>query len=135
MKKVLAIIAVVVVIGAIVGIVVANRKPNNSTASSTSSQSQTKTSSATKPASANSITISNFAFGPAAMTVKAGTTVTWTNQDSVAHTVVETDSLAGPNSQPLDQGKSYSFKFATAGTYHYHCSIHPDMVGTVTVTN
>jgi plastocyanin len=74
------------------------------------------------------------AFSPANITVKTGAKVTWTNDDSVAHTVVENDSQTGPKSGDIMPGKSYSFTFTKAGTYHYHCTIHPNMIGTVTVT-
>ena len=98
-----------------------------STASQESGNSQT-------PVATSSVTIKDFAFSPADITVKKGTTVTWTNMDSAAHTVTETDSKKGPSSGNLASGKSYSFTFDTAGTYAYHCAIHPNMVGTVTVT-
>ncbi|HEY6736422.1 MAG TPA: cupredoxin family copper-binding protein [Candidatus Saccharimonadia bacterium] len=78
--------------------------------------------------------IKDMAFSPAGLTVKAGTTVTWKNEDSVSHNVVETDGQAGPSSGTLANGQTYSFAFSTPGTYHYHCSIHPSMTGTVTVT-
>lgn len=83
----------------------------------------------------SSVKIQNFAFSPSAITVKKGTTVTWTNEDSAGHTVTETDSQSGPSSSTLSQGKSYSFTFNTVGTFHYDCTIHPYMTGTVTVTN
>ncbi len=82
--------------------------------------------------SSTSVTISNFAFVPATLTVKVGTTVTWTNQDTVAHTVA---SDAGDwISSNLAQGQSYTHTFDTAGTFTYHCSIHPNMKGTIVVT-
>lgn len=82
----------------------------------------------------SSVTIDNFAFSPASITVKKGTTVTWTNKDSATHTVTENDGQNGPDSGDLANSKSYSFTYNTAGTFKYHCSIHPDMLGTVTVT-
>ena len=91
-------------------------------------------SSQSTPAATSAVTISNFAFSPANITVKAGTKVTWTNADTAGHTVTETDSTAGPKSSTLSKGQSYSFTFTTPGTYHYDCSIHPYMTGTVTVT-
>jgi len=78
--------------------------------------------------------IKDFAFNPASLTVKKSTSVTWTNQDSSNHTVTETDGQTGPGSGSLGQGQTYSFTFNTAGTFHYKCSIHPSMTGTVTVT-
>lgn len=81
------------------------------------------------------ITIKSFSFGPASLTVKQGTTVTWTNQDSADHSVIS-DSGSGVslNSALLAQGDQYSFTFTTAGTFAYHCGVHPDMHGTVVVT-
>ena len=78
------------------------------------------------------VTIKDFAFSPATIKVKAGTTVTWTNQDSTQHTVT-VDSGVGPRSQPLDNGDSYSYTFAQSGTYTYKCTFHPNMTGKVIV--
>jgi plastocyanin len=82
----------------------------------------------------NAITIKNFAFSPASLTVKSGTTVTWTNQDSVPHIVAsDTGSPAAFTSDSLSTGDSYTFTFTQAGEYTYHCSIHPSMKGTIVV--
>jgi plastocyanin len=83
-------------------------------------------------AGAPAVTIQNFAFNPAALTVKVGTEVTWTNQDSTAHTV--TFNTGGATSDNLAQSATYKQTFATAGTFPYHCKIHSTMTGTVTVT-
>jgi plastocyanin len=84
------------------------------------------------PVAAISVAIKNFAFSPQAITVKAGTEVTWTNDDADAHTVTfdadHTGSLAFQN------GESYRHTFSTPGIYRYHCSIHPYMVGEVIVS-
>jgi amicyanin len=81
----------------------------------------------------DSVSISNFAFGPAVVTVKAGTTVTWTNKDEEPHTV--TFSQLGTKSPNLTgAANTYSRSFGTPGSYDYHCSIHPFMHGTVVVT-
>jgi plastocyanin len=79
----------------------------------------------------NSVTIMNFAFSPATLTVKTGTKVTWTNNDTVTHTV--TDDQGAFNSGSLDPGSSFSFKFTKAGTYSYHCNIHHSMTATIVV--
>jgi plastocyanin len=78
------------------------------------------------------IKIANFDFGPAAITVPVGTSVTWTNNDDDAHSVVADNKAF--RSAPLDTGEHYSFTFATAGTYGYHCGLHPQMHGKVVVT-
>jgi amicyanin len=86
----------------------------------------------TAPAAApGKVSIANFAFDPAALTVKSGSTVTWTNNDVVAHTVTFTDVA---NSPTLNRGDKFSRTFTKAGTYSYICSIHPFMHGTVVVT-
>jgi plastocyanin len=78
------------------------------------------------------VQISGYAFNPDNVTVHVGDTITWTNQDSVAHTV--TSANGGPlNSGPLNQGQSYSYQFTSPGTYSYYCAFHPNMLGTVTV--
>jgi len=86
----------------------------------------------TSTSQASSVSISNFAFSPTSLTVKKGTTVTWTNNDSVPHTV--TGDNGGPSSGSISSGTSYSYTFTTTGTFAYHCTIHPSMHGTVVVT-
>ena len=78
------------------------------------------------------IDIANFAFSPASVTIEAGTTVTWTNSDSVTHNA--TDNGGAFASGDLATGQSYSFTFDTEGTYNYMCTIHPQMTGTIVVT-
>ena len=63
--------------------------------------------------------------------LKAGTTVTWKNEDDIPHTVVSTTKAF--RSKALDTDDSFSFTFTTPGTYEYFCSLHPHMVGTVVV--
>ncbi len=78
-----------------------------------------------------SISIANFAFSPATLTVSVGTTVTWTNSDAVAHTATS-DSNAW-NTPLIESGRSASVKFDQAGTFTYHCAVHPDMMATIIV--
>ncbi len=78
------------------------------------------------------VSIHNFSFNPATITVKRGTAVTWKNNDSTGHTITA-DGTNGPASGVVDPGTTYSFTFDTAGTFTYHCSIHPSMRGTVIV--
>ena len=137
MKKV-AIGFVIVAILAVAGIVIAmNRSSNKSNSSNTNSTQTTSNqqSQSSTPVAINSVTVSNFTFSPADITVKKGTTVTWANQDSVVHKVQETDGQTGPDGSALDPGKSYSFTYNTTGTYKYHCAIHTEMTGSVTVTD
>ena len=77
------------------------------------------------------VSIDNFTFGPQTLTVKAGTTVTWVNLDDEPHTVFSDAGLF--RSSALDTQERFSFKFEKAGTYHYLCTIHPRMLGTVVV--
>jgi plastocyanin len=85
----------------------------------------------TPAAAANAVTIAGSAFSPASITVKVGDAVTWTNNDSVSHTVTADDnSFASSN---LANGAAFSFTFTKAGSFPYHCSIHPSMTGTVVV--
>ncbi len=83
------------------------------------------------PVAGTAVMINNFAFQPAVLTVKVGQTITWTNHDEEPHTVVG----VGMKSPVLgNAGSTYAHVFTTPGTYHYNCSIHPFMHGTVVVT-
>lgn len=77
------------------------------------------------------VNISGFAFSPASLTVPVGTTVTWTNNDAATHTATSNTGVF--DSKDLTQGKSFSFKFTTAGTYPYVCIYHTHMIGTIVV--
>lgn len=129
---ILVVVAILLVGG---GLLLANR---SSTTTDTNTPAVKKTESASKPSNANTaptnVAIANMAFSPANITIKKNTTVTWTNNDSVAHTVTENDGQDGPNSGGIDSGSNYSFTYGTVGTFKYHCAIHPNMTGTVTVT-
>ena len=83
-------------------------------------------------AQATAVSIDNFTFGPQTLTVKAGTTVTWTNKDDIPHGIASANN-AFTKSRALDTDDSYSFTFTTPGTYQYFCYIHPHMVGTIVV--
>jgi len=75
------------------------------------------------------ISIKEFAFNPATITIKKGTTVTWTNNDSAPHQI-KSDSF---NSDVLKQGQKYLMNFGDAGVFNYSCSIHPSMTGQIIV--
>jgi plastocyanin len=85
------------------------------------------------PVATAAVTIDNFAFTPAAITVKAGTAVTWTNNDEEPHSVVSSEE---PMRSPTLAGKgnTFSHTFSRPGRYNYNCGIHPFMHGTVEVT-
>ncbi|MCL5410932.1 MAG: cupredoxin domain-containing protein [Patescibacteria group bacterium] len=93
-------------------------KPNQSTNSSSSS------------VSTNSINISNFSFDPASITVKAGSSITFTNNDGTNHTVTADN---GKFDQSVSSGKTTAVTITEPGTYNYHCSIHSSMKGTIIV--
>jgi plastocyanin len=109
---------------------------SNSSGGGASTPMPTMTSSgaAVAPATGNAVAIQNFSFTPQTLTVKAGTKVTWTNQDTTVHNVTSTN---GPginaattslfSSGSLNQGQSFSYTFAKAGTYYYDCTIHASM--------
>ena len=89
------------------------------------------TANAQPDASAASVKIDNFVFGPQTLTVPAGTTVTWTNSDDIPHTSVSTDGVF--KSKVLDTDEKFSYTFTKAGTYPYYCTIHPKMTGKIIV--
>jgi plastocyanin len=79
----------------------------------------------------NTVVIANIAFGPAALTVTAGTSVTWQNNDGIAHT--STSDTGVWDTGKISPGASKTVVFGTAGTFPYHCTVHPMMMGTITV--
>jgi plastocyanin len=80
----------------------------------------------------SAVEIKNLTYSPATITVKAGTKVTWTNNDTFAHTVTLDDNSV--DSGNVAASATFDNTFATAGTFAYHCKIHASMHGTVTVT-
>lgn len=123
MKSIYIIAVVIVIVGALIyvfyskGYSNTNTAPNNPTAT-TSTQ-----------VAPNNITIQNYSFSPSTLTVKKGTTVTWTNEDSVAHSIKS----ATFSSTNLNTGDKFKYTFNNPGTYDYNCGIHPTMTGTVIV--
>ena len=79
----------------------------------------------------HAVAIADFAFSPATLAIAAGDTVTWTNEDAVAHTATSTTGAF--DSGLLDQGESFSLTFTTPGTYDYLCTPHPSMTGRIVV--
>jgi plastocyanin len=77
------------------------------------------------------VEVKDFAFGPTTLTISAGSQVTWLNKDDEPHTVVSDTGTF--RSGAMDTNENFSFKFDKPGTYHYTCSIHPRMVGTIVV--
>jgi plastocyanin len=77
------------------------------------------------------VVIKDFMFAPLDVKIKAGSKVTWVNKDDEPHNVVSDSGLF--RSSALDTDENFSFRFDKPGTYHFVCSIHPRMVGTITV--
>jgi plastocyanin len=78
------------------------------------------------------VTIDNFAFTPATLTIKQGTKVTFVNHDDIPHSIV---GVGGKfRSKALDTDQSFEFTFAGAGDYDYFCGLHPHMKGKIVVT-
>jgi amicyanin len=80
---------------------------------------------------AGAVSIDNFTFNPQKLTVKVGTTVTWTNKDDIPHAIAAVGKEF--KSKVLDTDNSFSFAFTTPGSYDYFCSLHPHMTGTIVV--
>lgn len=112
----------------------ATASPIATAATSSATPSPSAGTAAASPAAspgAQTVVISGFSFQPAALTVQRGASVTWRNDDSVAHRVVsDTNAFS---SSDLNQGNTYTHQFSQAGSYPYHCGIHPSMTGTITV--
>jgi plastocyanin len=110
-------------------------------ATPTTGTTSTPTATATQAGNAQTVvTITDssgtFAFSPATLTIKAGTTVTWKNTTAAAHTVTSDDgkSFDSGIANPITaQSGTFSFTFTTAGTFPYHCAIHPFMMATIIV--
>jgi plastocyanin len=100
---------------------------NNPTSTKT-----TTTNTTTGTQGANEVYLQGMAFSPVTLSVTAGTTVTWTNKDAMTHTVTSDTGLF--DSGNVAANGTYSYTFSTAGTYAYHCSIHPSMKASVVVT-
>lgn len=79
-----------------------------------------------------SISIQNYAFSPASINISAGTTVTWTNLDSVPHSATADDSSF--DTSTFGNGAQKSITFSKPGTYTYHCTVHPMMKGVIIVS-
>jgi plastocyanin len=105
--------------------------PGGTAASSPAGAAPSQAAASAAPGAPGAVAIKDFAFSPASITVAAGTTVTWTNQDSASHTVAADDGSF--DSKEFGNGASFSQTFSTAGTYSYHCAIHSSMTGTVEV--
>jgi plastocyanin len=122
MNKILAWVALALVGAALAGVLGCSKDSSNPYGSSSGSST---------PPPSNTVVMMNIAFNPGTLTVSAGTTVTWQNNDGITHTstsdtgVWDTGNIAG--------GTSKSVTFPNAGTFKYHCTIHAGMTGTIVV--
>jgi plastocyanin len=131
-------IIIIVAIAVGIGLAVSKNGNNNGIYSSSpppasNQNSNSSNSTQTESKKANEVEIQDMAFKPSSLTTKKGLTITWTNKDSVSHTVTS-DSGNELASGTIAPGATYSHTFSTVGTFSYHCSIHPNMTGTITVT-
>ena len=104
-----------------------------SSAASAPTSAAASTAASAVAASAGAVEIKGFAFNPATVSVKVGGKVTWTNNDGTTHTVTLDDNSV--DSGNVNAGATFDHTFAAAGTFTYHCKIHPTMHGTVQVTS
>jgi plastocyanin len=140
MKKAVTVIVILIIISAGAWLIFGNKNTSNNSSTAPQNHINQQSSSQisqsqSQPTSTDAVKIENFAFSPSAITVKKGTKVTWANNDSTAHTVTENDGKNGPSSPEMAPGSSYSFTYNELGSFKYHCTLHPDMTGTVTVTD
>lgn len=127
------VLAILVVGGAVALTHKSNNNPTSSSNSSTQNTNST-TSNANQASQTGSIDIKNMMFTPSQITVAKGGTVTWTNNDTTTHRVVDDlTNVGGPSSGDIAPGSTYSFNFTKTGSFQYHCSIHPSMRGTIVV--
>jgi len=126
--------AAVVALVVLVGLTIKWKPDDSKTVSSPDTTAATGDSTAASVASGpQAVTIKDFAFAAPSLNIAKGTTVTWTNQDNVGHSVVSSDKTTFKSAK-LTQGQAFSFTFDTDGTFAYICGIHPYMQGTITVT-
>jgi plastocyanin len=103
----------------------------NAHAPATSEQAQPTA--ATTPVSDETVqaSIDNFAFAPKQLTVKAGTTVVWTNKNDTPHTVTSEDNVF--SSPVMSTNQNFHYTFDKPGKFPFHCKVHPMMTGVVVV--
>lgn len=134
MKKIILIAVAIVALG-IGGVIVANSGGDDMSMGHENKTQGTSNSDAEVKPGPNEVIIKNFAFNPEKLTIKKGTKVTWTNQDSARHDITpDQPSENFKASELLAKGESYSFTFNAVGNYSYKCSPHPYMKAMIEVT-
>jgi plastocyanin len=135
-KNGVVIASVVIIASAIVATYVLSGNMNMGVEGSGNSIQQPATATSSIPSNSTVVRIvanaGSNSFSPNPVEVKVGETVTWINDDSGRHTVTSKDGVF--NSELMGRGQSFSYTFDKAGEYPYSCSPHPNMVGTVVVT-
>ena len=131
MNKTTLWISIIVVIIIIAGAIYFTSNNSNAPTTPTSAK-QNPSSSNPTGTNTEKIQIKSFAFSPESLTIKAGTSVEWTNFDSASHTIVGNNGIE-INSPQLSKGQTYTTTFTNLGEYNYHCSIHPSMKGKIIV--
>jgi plastocyanin len=135
MKKVLITLLVVIVLAAVGWAAYGIKKPSSSPTGGTDTTKSTQTDTGSSDSTAaGAVDIKNMMFTPSQISVKKGATVTWTNNDTVAHTVTDDlTNVGGPASGSIAPGATYSFTFEKTGSFQYHCKFHTSMRGTIVV--
>lgn len=119
----------------IIGMVAGTNKSKNSDMQNTMPMQSMQSSNMSEAVAPNTVLIRDFAFSAEKLSIKKGTTITWTNQDDAHHDVTPTSGAADfTASKLLAKGESYSFTFNQAGVYAYKCSPHPYMKAMIEVT-
>ena len=85
--------------------------------------------------SGQQVEMKDIAFQPETIKVRTGETITWVNRDSVQHDVVNAKEGQEPKSELFNEGQTYEWTPTEAGTVEYVCTVHPNMTGTVEVTD
>lgn len=132
---VLSVVLVVAIVGVASYAVSQNGSMDSSMSMSSQESGNSSSTSAADAEATDKVTIADYKFAPAAITVKKGTTVTWTNQDTVKHNVVTEDGAPEAiDGKLIGKGETYSYTFNKTGTYNYFCEPHPYMKASVIVT-
>lgn len=130
-KNILIVLGVLVILG--LGYYFLKMRGSYKTVTTVSTPTSTPSVSGQPTVGGSKIVIQNFKYSPSTLTVKAGDTITFTNMDSVPHSIVSDDGKSFSTGE-LTQGQSTTFTApAKAGTYPFHCSVHPTITGTIVV--
>lgn len=130
-KIIYAIIIIIIIAVAVIFALFKNNQSQMQMGNNSTNQSSQTTPKVTTQVSENTVTIQNFAFLPANLTIKKGETVTFTNKDGVGHSATADDKSF--DTGVLAQNESKTVTFDKPGTYTYHCSVHPSMKAEITV--